>query len=87
MTATEGGGSLEGLNTVYGYGELILCEQEKQVEKWYDSAPCEIAKEKDFFTISMTKSKDCRVVKMRKKCIECKYNKGPVEVFWKLKSS
>ena len=38
-----------------------------------------------FFITKRTETEDCRAVKMRRPCIECKCNKGPVEVFWKFR--
>ncbi len=77
---------MEGLTQVTGYGELILCEQEKpKGSKSYDSGPCKLATEISFFITKRTETEDCRAVKMRRPCIECKCNKGPVEVFWKFR--
>lgn len=75
---------MEELSQVLGYGELILCEQEKpKGSNWYDRGPCEIAQEKDFFATKMTETEDCHVIKMESRCIECPCNKGPVDVYWK----
>ncbi|NSW93047.1 MAG: hypothetical protein HPY74_20805 [Firmicutes bacterium] len=75
---------MEGLSQVWGYGELIKCEQEKpKGANAYDSGPCKLTDEISFFIIKLTETEDCRVVKMRKQCLECSCNKGPVEVYWK----
>lgn len=75
---------MNGLRQVTGYGELILCEQEKPIgSSVYDSGPCKLTTEISFFTTKLTAKEDCRVVMMRKPCIECFCNKGPVEVYWK----
>lgn len=80
----KGGVELEGLTEITGYGELIKCEQEKPIgSKAYESGPCLLAKEISFFITNLSVTEDCRVVKARRSCIECKCNKGPVEVYWK----
>lgn len=82
----EGGVGVKGLTQVTGYGELVRCEQEKAKGlSVYDRGPCKLAEETTFFTTKLTETEDCRVVMMRRPCIECKCNKGPVEVFWKFR--
>lgn len=79
---------MDELQQVLGYGELVLCEQEKtNGSNAYDSGPCELAEKIGFFITKLTDTEDCRVVKMRRPCIECLCNKGPVEVYWKPRTS
>lgn len=77
---------MEGLSQVTGYGELILCNQNKpEGSELYDTGPCKLIKETTFFTTKLTRTESCHVIMMRKQCIDCQCNKGPVEVFWKFR--
>lgn len=77
---------MEGLNRVWGYGELILCSQQKKEGlAWHVRGPCDIARDKEFFAVKMTETEDRHVVKMQRKCIDCTCNKGMVEVHWKMR--
>lgn len=75
---------MEGLTRVTGYGDFIMCEQKKRKgSNIFDGGPCKLAEVITFFITNLTETEDCRVVMMRKKCIGCPCNKGPVEVYWK----
>ncbi len=69
------------MNRIYGYGKTILCKQ-PVTGKWYDHIKCNISKNSNLVTTSVSEDEYCQIVSSKEFCIDCPCNQGAVSMYW-----